>query len=295
MNKAAKTKNIAVKAAKTSPSKEKLSIKDGARSPESARDARLQKLHTWNKWLALAHAVQAAAILLISTTRTFPITTNYLTLDPLASEASGNPVLALATRTLAEVNIAHLVAAFFIISAIAHATAAWWCRKSYEVNLSQGVNRIRWFEYAASASVMLVSIALLTGVSDASSLLMIFMFSAVMNLLGLAMEVYNVGKSQPNWLAFIIGCIAGVVPWIVLAAYLAGSSAYGTGQIPAFVYWIYGSLFVFFDCFALNMWLQYKKVGKWANYLYGERMYMILSLVAKSALAWQVFFGALRP
>jgi len=43
------------------------------------------------------------------------------------------------------------------------------------------------------------------------------------------------------------------------------------------------------------MILQYKKIGKWRDYLYGERMYIVLSLIAKSALAWQVFAGTLRP
>jgi len=43
------------------------------------------------------------------------------------------------------------------------------------------------------------------------------------------------------------------------------------------------------------MFLQYKKIGKWKDYLYGEKVYIILSLVAKSALAWQVFAGTLRP
>ena len=52
---------------------------------------------------------------------------------------------------------------------------------------------------------------------------------------------------------------------------------------------------IFFNIFALNMFLQYKKVGKWKDYLHGERAYIILSLVAKSALAWQVFVGTLRP
>jgi hypothetical protein len=41
------------------------------------------------------------------------------------------------------------------------------------------------------------------------------------------------------------------------------------------------------------MLLQYKKVGPWRDYLFGERMYVLLSLVAKSALAWQVFGGTL--
>jgi hypothetical protein len=40
---------------------------------------------------------------------------------------------------------------------------------------------------------------------------------------------------------------------------------------------------------------QYKQKGKWSDYLYGERAYIILSLVAKSALAWQIFSGTLIP
>jgi len=41
--------------------------------------------------------------------------------------------------------------------------------------------------------------------------------------------------------------------------------------------------------------LQYKQVGRWRNYLTGERTYILLSLLAKSALAWQVFAGTLAP
>jgi len=52
---------------------------------------------------------------------------------------------------------------------------------------------------------------------------------------------------------------------------------------------------VFFNVFAVNMLLQYKKVGLWKNYIFGEAMYILLSLLAKSALAWQVFGGTLRP
>jgi hypothetical protein len=40
-------------------------------------------------------------------------------------------------------------------------------------------------------------------------------------------------------------------------------------------------------------YLQYKKVGKWSDYLRGEKTYITLSLIAKSALAWQVFVGTL--
>jgi hypothetical protein len=41
------------------------------------------------------------------------------------------------------------------------------------------------------------------------------------------------------------------------------------------------------------MVLQYRQVGPWRPYPFGEYVYVLLSLVAKSALAWQVFAGTL--
>ena len=55
------------------------------------------------------------------------------------------------------------------------------------------------------------------------------------------------------------------------------------------------TLFVFFNIFAINMVLQYKKVGRWKDYLYGERVYIILSLSAKIVLCWLIFTGTLAP
>jgi len=52
---------------------------------------------------------------------------------------------------------------------------------------------------------------------------------------------------------------------------------------------------LFFNTFAFNQAFQYKKIGPWKNYLYGEATYITLSLVAKSVLAWQVFSGAIIP
>jgi hypothetical protein len=63
--------------------------------------------------------------------------------------------------------------------------------------------------------------------------------------------------------------------------------------MPGFVYGIFVSLFIFFNMFAINQWLQYKRIGRWADYLFGERVYLILSLTAKSALAWQMYGNTL--
>jgi hypothetical protein len=77
--------------------------------------------------------------------------------------------------------------------------------------------------------------------------------------------------------------------------YFLGSLSSSEAKPPAFVYAIVPTLFVFFNIFAVNMVLQYKKVGRWKDYLFGERVYIILSLTAKTALAWMIFAGTLAP
>lgn len=264
--------------------------------PKASKPAdKFRKLFLWNIWLAVLHAVQGIAVVVLSTTKTFPVTTDFLSKDELSSALAGQPVLATATEHLFDINLAALIAAFFFMSSIAHLLVATVCRKGYENNLTRGINRARWIEYAFSASTMMVAIGALTGITDFSMLLMLFALTAVMNLCGWAMELYNQNRERPNWLAYVIGCAAGIVPWIVVSLVLFGSSIWGNAGAPTFVYWIYGTLYALFAAFAVNMFLQYKKVGKWADYLYGERMYMVLSLVAKTALAWQVFAGTLRP
>jgi hypothetical protein len=255
---------------------------------------KFKNLRKWNIVMALLHLAQGIAVVLLSKDVLYPVTTNYLTLDPLAS--ANAPVLVPATRNLFDINVAYIVAAFFFMSAIAHGSIATWYRKRYEANLEKGINKGRWIEYSLSASTMIVAIAMIAGIYDLSTLLMMFGLTAVMNLCGLVMELANNGKEQIDWTSYIVGCIAGILPWAVYAFYVYGSAQYGEGGGPPnFVYAILVSIFLFFNVFALNMWLQYNKKGKWADYLYGEKAYIILSLVAKSALAWQVFAGTLRP
>lgn len=167
-------------------------------------------------------------------------------------------------------------------------------KKAYIEGVQNGINKARWLEYSVSASLMIIAISMLVGVYDISTLLAVFALTAVMNLMCMVMEVQNQTTKKTNWLSYWIGCLAGVVPWVIIVIYFWSGSSEGSSP-PDFVYWIFVSIFLFFNCFAINMYLQYKKIGKWSDYMYGERVYIILSLVAKSALAWQVFAGTLRP
>ena len=116
-----------------------------------------------------------------------------------------------------------------------------------------------------------------------------------MILFGWLMELLNQHTSRTNWTPYWFGVFAGAVPWIAIGIYLFGAGSGSGGGPPTFVYFIFGSIFLFFNVFAVNMLLQYKRMGRWRDYAYGERVYILFSLTAKSALAWQVFAGTLRP
>jgi len=252
-------------------------------------------LRRWNRWAALLHAFQGVAILVLSKRAEVMVTTNYLTPDTVQSTLAGHTVLASATHNLFAVNIGYVVALFFFITATAHLIIGTAYRGRYEADLKKGVNRARWIEYAVSAGVMMIAVGLLAGVYDFSTLLALFALTAVTNVLGLVMELTNQGKKRANWLPYWLGAAAGIVPWIIVGYYLLGAGLWGSGHIPAFVYWIYGTMFVSSASFAAVLWMRFRGKGKWANYVYAERTFIILSLIAKAALAWQVFAGTLRP
>jgi hypothetical protein len=295
------TKSAAKSAATTKSTSKKVvkteAVKNNAKKSDKKIKTiteKLKSLRVWNLVMAFLHAAQGVAVVVLSRDALFPVTTNYITTDSLSGTEQA-PVLVNATRSLFDVNLAYVVAAFFFISAIAHLYISTIYRKKYEANLAKGINKVRWYEYGISASTMMIAIAMLSGVADASTLVIIFGATLVMNLCGLIMEVHNQTTAKTNWLSYWVGTLAGIGPWVVIGIYFWGANQFGEGNIPTFVYLIYVSIFIFFSSFAINMVLQYKKKGKWSDYLFGEKAYMVLSLVAKSALAWQVFVGTLRP
>jgi len=156
------------------------------------------------------------------------------------------------------------------------------------------MNLFRWTEYSITSSLMIVVIAMLCGIYDFSSLILIFALNASMILFGWVMEVHNQTTKKTDWTSYIFGCFAGVVPWIVMGLYFFNAIGSNAEAVPSFVYAIFWSLLFFFNIFAINMVLQYKKIGKWKDYIYGEYAYITLSLIAKALLAWQVWGGTLR-
>lgn len=245
-----------------------------------------ERLRSFNLAMGLLHAIQGGLMLLLANSFSLPLKTFFY------KETGGAPANVI--DEVAKLELASFIALFLFISAFFHFLLAspvaydW-----YVKNLKNKINYARWYEYSLSSSVMIVIIAMLCGIFDIALLLALFGLNASMNFFGLLMELHNQTTKKTNWTAFIFGCFAGILPWVIIALYFV-TAARSVQSFPNFVYGILISLFLFFNIFALNMFLQYKQIGKWKDYLFGEKMYIVLSLVAKSALAWQVFSGTLR-
>ncbi len=187
------------------------------------------------------------------------------------------------------------VGTFLLMSAFAHFLLAWPLNKRYIANMKKNRNPLRFLEYAFSSSVMILLIAMFFTVVDVWTLFAIFWLNFMMNIWGLVMERSNPdGNSDPKkieWWLYVFGAVSGIIPWIIITGYFVGTN----GTPPDFVYAIYIIEFILFNCFALVMVAYYKRWGKFADYVYGERVYQILSLVAKTLLAWLVFGGVFSP
>jgi hypothetical protein len=281
-------------------------------------------LRKWNIFMGLLHLVQGLFMVFVSKES---LTTISLWLPNIDTRARS---INLVSESWYSVNLGYTISSFLFLSALAHfITALPNVYEWYIANLKNKINLIRWYEYAISSSVMVYVIAIQCGIRDAATLLLLVGINACMNLFGAVMEMHNSAlrklsymqqnkvsevdtnvveldddaKFKPNWAAFVYGSFAGILPWLVMGVYFFVSldRLGNNSEIPQQVKdvlnnvrFIFPALFIFFNLFAINMILQYKRVGPWKKYIFGEKAYIILSLLAKSFLAWFIWGGTLR-
>lgn len=241
----------------------------------------LRRLRRWNIGLTVLHAAQGVAILLLAGGFSIAVTASYPTGPP------GSP--APSPSTLFDVRIGLAVAIFLFFAAADHLLTSTLLRRSYEADLRRGINRFRWIEYSFSATIMLILIGFYFGLTGIETVVAVIGANVAMILFGWLQERMNPpGRSRTTMMPFWFGTLAGVAPWVAILINLVG-----TEQVPGFVVGIFVSLLIAFFTFGVNQWLQYRRIGPWRSYAFGEKTYLVLSLIAKSLLAWQIFAGSL--
>lgn len=243
--------------------------------------ARLQNLRKWNLALTLLHAAQAVMIFVMAGSFAITVTSNF----PMGPPGTRLEM----PSSFFELAIGPAVAVFLLMAAVDHLLTATVMRDTYEGDLRRGINRFRWVEYSFSATLMMLLMAMYAGITDITAIVAIVGANVAMILFGWLQEAMNPpGRTLTTMKPFWFGTLAGVAPWIGIWINIIGADT-----VPGFVFALIVFEQLFFFSFGLNQWLQYKGVGKWTDYVYGEKVYLVLSLVAKSYLAWQIFGGSL--
>jgi hypothetical protein len=253
----------------------------GAGQGDGVAPERLAGLRRWNLGLAVLHAAQAVVVLVLAGSFAITVTSSFPVGPP------GAP--AVAPARLFEVRIGWAVAAFLALAAADHLLTATWFRGVYERDLGSGINRFRWVEYSISSTLMVILIGFYSGMTGINVVITVAGANIAMIFFGWLQERANPPRrATTTMLPFWFGTIVGLAPWVSIAVNVIGAAT-----VPGFVYGIVVAQAVLFFSFGLNQWLQYRRVGRWADYAYGEKAYLVLSLVAKSVLAWQIFAGSL--
>lgn len=246
-----------------------------------------RRLVSLNRKAGFLHLVQAIVMLLVlDSAAKIPLVTRFF-------DETTQGVMPV-TEILFEFPIAYIAPIFLLLSSMFHFYIAspMYVRR-YEKNIKNGINPLRWWEYSISSSLMLVVLMMLGGLIELSTVVFIFTLNFIMNMMGLMMEKHNQLTKKTDWFPFNVGVLAGIVPWIMGGLYFWVSTSNIADAIPGYAQLGFLLTFLFFNTFAINMWLQYKKVGAWKDYSYGEKGYIVLSLTAKSALGWTIVLGTL--
>jgi hypothetical protein len=242
---------------------------------------KLANLRTWNLGLAGLHAIQVVLIIVLSGDFAITVVSTFPQGPPGTRVPDAEPLF--------DVRIGVAIAVFLALAAIDHFITATAAKSRYEIDLRAGINRFRWIEYSFSATIMVLLIGFYSGITNITSVIAVAGANVAMILFGWLQERMNPpGRTTTTMLPFWFGTIAGIAPWIAIAVQIIGSKT-----VPGFVYGIVIVQFVLFFSFGLNQWLQYRGIGKWTDYVYGEKAYLVLSLAAKSLLAWQIYFPSL--
>tara|TARA_Y100000389_G_C17416746_1_gene494209 strand:- start:542 stop:1408 length:867 start_codon:yes stop_codon:yes gene_type:complete len=196
------------------------------------------------------------------------------------------------------IDLGWLIISFHILSFVFQSFAACTnkvgpiCGYQYKNMILNNKNPLRFIEYSFSASIMLISIALLNGVTDINLITSIGILTSACQLCGLAVEY--VENIRIKWLLHFTGwlqfCWAyGIIGHAFFKSIDASSDTTGGGP-PSFVYVIVILLFLLYSSFGF---VQLVELSCVINPYKKEQTYVILSLTAKLLLGWMIFSNVL--
>ena len=241
---------------------------------------RLREFRMWHGFLMVLHTIQAVIIMVLGNGESIGVTASW-------GEGPPGTRKVRVPQELFSVDAGGVIGATLLLAAVDHGLCVTLFRQMYETDVRTGICRLRWLEYASSATLQNVLMALYLGITDLSAILCMIGSSIGMISCGWAMENMNPpNRTETTYAPIVIGAFVGSFPWVSMWVYAIGGSS------PSYMSTALTLQIVLFVLFPLNLLLSFLEFGPWKEYWFGERVFCIASLVVKSLLAW-VMFGLL--
>jgi hypothetical protein len=141
---------------------------------------------------------------------------------------------------------------------------------------------------------MLSVVAMLSGLNDIATIALLVGSLFVGCYASASMEVLGAGRPGLNRALCNIAAVGVALPWVALGSVLVGSWLFD-GDVPAYLYAAYGTGIALAVTAGVVQAKRVKGSGKFADATYSEQVLLVLAFVTASAVAWQVFAGALQP
>ena len=179
----------------------------------------------------------------------FQISTGYLTANPLLSQNS--TYFAPATHVLWSIQFRWALVILMALSIVVPAIYIYLINNNFK---KIDLYKYRFIDWTVTGSFMLLLIAVLSGVSDIMTLVLIAGLSVVGYFLFWIIINNQLAKKPINQTVYKIGVLATVLPWLLIVVYALGTWVYGAIRMPWYVYVVYAfgvfnSAVIIYACF----------------------------------------------
>jgi len=241
---------------------------------------------------ATFQSLQSIVLFYVASKKTInrSVFTNFATDEDLGEDMYIRPNAEL----LGSLSISYYTAIFIMLASTDH----WLCvlpfsRPKYHYYITRHQSPFKWVEYGFSASLMHVLISQLVGITDVHTLVCMFFISGSMIHFGTMHESMNAkaradGYAQ-NWFPFWASCVMHVAMWAIMLSYYQARME--TAKSPGLLSVVIFVVFFLEAIYALVFYLIWAKIGRFADFMFGEHFYIILSFTAKTFLAWVTLAG----
>lgn len=286
--KAAAVKESKVEANVTAPVKK-------ADKPAKVKRARkevtlysLRRLHAFS--IVLFAALAATALALMQAVG-LTLSSGFLAKNELASTAT--TVFTPAQRVIYDIDVRYALVGLLVLSLLLTFGRSRRMWKEEQAGIARRILPWRWVDFALTGMMAVEVTALTAGLSDIVAIKSLGLLTVAAALFAWLAERENAGSARAVRAPFYASVIFGLLTILLLSAPLMDTLVYSEIRSPWYAYALWGVVAASFVATGWNQWKSLKHGAVW-NYLYVERNYIAINILAKTAFALILIIGLMK-